>query len=304
LCLLAGAGLYRPPYVVLEPGSVADVTGDVAITGVPVTPVNGRYLTTTVVARRTNVLGTLVAVVRDDRRVVGADAAEVRTATSPALSRETRILAAVAAARSQGLSATVTGTGVRVVAVSGGSPAHGVLRVGDVILNAGGEPVTQAAQLAGIVRRSPSGAALALSVDRGGRGRVEEVTVTPAGGGIGITVETRDLAVELPFEVRFEGRAGGGPTVGLAYALTIADLLSSQDVARGRTIVASGAVAGDGAVGPVPGPEAHADAAADGADVFVVAVEEAGTAGDTGGPLQVEAVDSLTRALAALSTTV
>ncbi len=82
-------------------------------------------------------------------------------------------------------------------------------------------------------------------------------------------METRDLAVELPFEVRFEGRAAGGPDAGLAYALVIADILSSTDVARGRTIAAAGTVDADGHLAPAHELAATASAEA-GADVVVL----------------------------------
>src|SRR5204863_558905 len=97
--------------------------------------------------------------------------------------------------------------GVQVTAVRSGSPGAGVMRPGDVILAVDGRPVSQAALLTEIVRGRSPGTPLTLSVERAGR--VVEIPVTPAAGGLGLTVETRDLAVELPFEVRFKGGAAG-----------------------------------------------------------------------------------------------
>ncbi len=306
VCLLAGGALYRPPYAVVSASAPVDVTGDVSITGVAVTPVNGRYIVPRVEYRRTNGLATLVAAVRDRHRVVPVGQADDDEAVdAPGLSREARILAAVAAALSQGLPATVTGTGVRVVAVRAGSPAAGALHPGDVILAVDGRPVSQAALVAELVRAGPPGTAVTLSVERADR--VEHVAVTTGIQGIGITLETRDLAVELPFEVRFSGGVGGGPDAGLAYALAIADLLSPRDLAQGRTIAATGSVDADGHVAPGngTGPDATglAEAAARaGAARLVVPEGQAGGArGD--GPAM-EGVESLARALEALSTTV
>ncbi len=274
LCLLTVGVLYRPPLVVVTPGAAVDVAGDVSVEGVPVTPVNGRYLAPTVDVRRMNALGTLIAAVRDGRRVVTAgEADDVEGGRHPGPARETRSLAAAAAALSQGLPATVTGTGVTVVAVRPGSPAAGTLRPGDVVLAVDGRPVSQAALLSDIVRVSPTSTALTFSVERDGR--VVDVIVTTAEAGIGITVETRDLAVELPFEVRFSGRAAGGPGAGLAYALAIADLLSTNDVARGRTIAAHGTIDADGHLAPAGDPATAADAAAAAdASVLLVPLEE------------------------------
>jgi PDZ domain-containing protein len=298
LCLVAGAALYRPPFVIVSTGATADVSDDVSVSGISVTPVNGRYVVPSVAFRRTNGLATLVAAVRDHRRVVPVSRVHAEAAV-PGVTREVRILAAAAAALSQGLPATVTGTGARVVAVRSGSPAAGVLHPGDVILGVDGQPVTQAAFLGELVRAGAVGTAFSLSVDRGGQ--VTEIPVTSAAGGLGITAETRDLAVELPFEVRFEGRAAGGADAGLAYALAIADILSSRDVAQGRAIAAAGTVDADGHVGPAHELAATASAQA-GAAVVVLPQEQAD--GARGDGRQVVGVESLARALEALSTTV
>jgi PDZ domain-containing secreted protein/Zn-dependent protease/predicted transcriptional regulator len=317
LCVVTGGALYRPPYVVVGPGPVVDVTGDVTVAGIPVTPIHGRYLATGVEVRRTSALGTLVAALRDGRRVMPVARATDDPNTAgggsrrPGLSRETRSLAAVAAASSQGLPTRVAGTGARVVAVRHGSPAAGRLRAGDVIVAADGQPVTLAGHLAQAVRGLPTAPATAartgigtgvrLSVERSGQRR--DVVVTLGGGGLGVTVETRDLAVDLPFEVRFSGGAAGGEGAGLAYALAIADLISTRDLAQGRTVAAAGTTDADGRVGPVGAMPAQADAAAGaGAALLVVAADDAGAARHDG--LQVEGVDSLARALEALSTTV
>ena len=297
VCLVAGATLYRPPYVVTST-STADVSDDVSVSGVPVTPVHGRYVVPRVTFRRTNGLATLVAAVRDHRRVVPVSEVPDR-ATVPGVTREVRILAAAAAALSQGLPATVSGTGARVVAVRSGSPAAGVLHIGDVILAVDGKPVSQAAFLGELVRAGPVGATLSLSVDRAGR--VEEIPVTSVADGIGITVETRDLAVALPFEVRFKGRAAGGPDAGLAYALAIADLLSARDVAQGRTIAAAGTLDADGHVGP---SDELAVTASPRTGAAVVVLPGAQADGARRDGVKVVGVESLARALEALSTTV
>jgi PDZ domain-containing secreted protein/Zn-dependent protease/CBS domain-containing protein len=306
LCLVVGAALYRPPYVVVMPGRVVDVSDDITLAGVPASPLTGRYQFTSVEFHRTSALGALVAAVRDGRSVVPAGRAHYLSDDGAAA--EIRTTAAVAAARSQGLPATVAGTGVRVVAVRPRSPADGVLRVGDVVLAADGRPVTVATTLTELVQRLPAGTEVRLWVDRAGR--VRETSVTTAdepgsagGSGVGITVETRDLRANLPFEVQFSGRVGGGgPGSGLAYALAIADLLSPDDLARGRTIAAAGAIAVDGHVQGVGAMAPHAEAAAGSpASVLVIAQDEAEAARRTG--LQVEGVESLARALEALSST-
>jgi PDZ domain-containing secreted protein len=45
--LVAGAALYSPPFVVIEPGDAIDIGGDVTVSGTTTSPLNGRYLTAT-----------------------------------------------------------------------------------------------------------------------------------------------------------------------------------------------------------------------------------------------------------------
>ena len=198
------------------------------------------------------------------------------------------------------------------MAVRPGSPADGVLRPRDVILAADGRPVTLAATLTDLVRRRPAGTELRLWVERGSQ--VRQVVVTSgnepwpsAGVGIGATVETRDLAADLPFEARFAGGAGGGPAAGLAYALAIADLLSTHDLAAGRAIAAAGSIEADGHVRAVAstGPQVEAAARARAA-VLVVPQDQLGNARRPAiaARLPVEGVENLARALEALSATV
>lgn len=62
-----------------------------------------------------------------------------------------------------------------------------------------------------------------------------------------------------------------GPSAALAYAVLTVDLLSEEDLARGRTIAATGSLDSNGAVGRIGfAAEKHAAAAAAGADILLV----------------------------------
>ncbi len=310
--LVAGAALYHPGYVVIAPGDATDVSTDVTIDGIPVTPVNGSYLLTSVSVSQPSALRVLLAAMRPDRDVLrlsdlvprGVEPDEY-VDRQRAIFRESQMLAAAAAARSQGLDVAVTGTGVRVVQVADGSPADPVLRAGDVILAVDGQPVTEAAALVRIVSSRPAGTQFRIDMERGGE-RIERVATSAplpqlAGGvGLGITIETRGLDVDLPFEISFAERRVGGPSAGVAYAAAIADMLSARDYARGRTIAATGTIDAEGDVGPVGGVEQKAVAAGDaGAELFLVPAGEVHEAGDAG--LRVHGVQSLGQALDVLA---
>lgn len=308
----AGAALYHPPYVVIAPGEAANVLDDVDISGVETDEVTGRYLLTSVKLSRPSALRTVIAALRRDRQVVplsealpqGVGAEEYFRAQR-AVFAESRMLAAAAAAEVAGMPVSVSGTGARIVQVLRDSPAADELRAGDVVVEANGEAVDDAISLRQLVQSRPAGDASRLVVEReGGRTTVtvrsRNLPSLSGGVGLGVLVETRDLRVDLPFDIRFVDRDVGGPSAGLAYALAIYDSLSQPDEARGRTIAATGTVDLDGDVGPVGGiPQKALAAEQAGADLFLVPVSEVEQARDV--DLRVQGVTSLHRARALLS---
>ena len=316
LVLLAAAGaLYRPPFVVVAPGGTADVGGDVTISGTRVDQLNGRYLLTGVRLQRSNGLGTLLAALRPDREVIragaviprGVDPEEYLDAQREAFT-ESRRLAAAAAARAVGLPVTVTGSGIRVLQVLPDGPAAGRLRPGDAVVAVDGQPITDTGDLRELLQANPAGTLVRLTVERdGGRETIgletRQLPALAGGVGIGVQAETRDLQVDLPFQVRFTERPDvAGPSAGLAYALAIADLLDHGDYARGRTVAATGIIQVDGDVGLVGGVEQKALAAERaGAELFLVPSAEVDQARDAN--IRVRGVSRLERALALLATT-
>jgi PDZ domain-containing protein len=236
------------------------------------TPLTGRYLLTSVRLERASRLGTLLAALRTDRDHVpvgpvlpqGVDPREYAESQREVF-QESRHLAAAAAARAAGLPVRVSGSGVRVVEVLPDSPAAGVLRTGDIIVTVDGQPVDDAGELRDLVQARAAGSRLRLELEGGRRVTVPSARLPGVSGGVGIgvAVETRDLRIDLPFQVRFAERPDiGGPSARLAYALAVADLLEWQDYASGRTIAATGTIQADGDVGEVGGVEQKAIAAA------------------------------------------
>jgi PDZ domain-containing secreted protein/Zn-dependent protease/CBS domain-containing protein len=310
ILLGAGAALYHPPYVVIAPGETADIGRDITVSGTATTPLTGRYLLTSVRLERASGLGTLLAALRTDRDVVpvgrvlpkGVDPREYAESQQKVF-HEIRRLAAAAAARAAGLPVRVSGSGVRVVEVLPDSPAAGVLRPGDVIVTVDGQPVDDAGELRDLVQARPAGSRLRLELEGGRRVTVPSARLPGVSGGVGIgvAVETRDLRIDLPFQVRFAERPDiGGPSAGLAYALAVADLLERQDYASGRTIAATGTIQADGDVGEVGGVEQKAIAARRaGAQLFLVPREELQEARDVG--FAVQGVDRLEQALRLLA---
>lgn len=308
----AAAAFYHPPIAVLEPGPAIDISQDMTIDGVETTPLNGKYLLTSVRLDQPSALMVVVAVFDPEREVIPVAALIPRGisrqeffARQRAIFDESRMLAAAAAARSVGLAVKVTGSGARVVGVIGESPAEGVIRRGDVIVAVDGEPVGVTSDVRDLVRSRPPGTRFTVAVERDGGRRDLEVTsarLSMAGEGavgIGVYIETRDFDLGLPFEIEFKERDIGGPSAGLAYALAVADALDPQDLARGRTIATTGTMDIGGRVGAVGGVgEKAVGARRAGAALFLVPAEEVGSGAER--DLDVRGVSTLDEAIALL----
>jgi len=98
--------------------------------------------------------------------------------------------------------------------------------------------------------------------------------------------------------VRIRDRGLTGPSAGLVYALAVADLLGGHDLARGRTVAATGELEADGGVDPVGWVSVKAKGA-ESAGATVLILPEGQQAG-AGWPGQVASVSSLRQALSLL----
>jgi PDZ domain-containing protein len=79
------------------------------------------------------------------------------------------------------------------------------------------------------------------------------------------------LIENLPFAVRIESGAIGGPSAGLAWALGLYDLLTPGELAGGRVVAVTGTIDLEGDVGGVGGiAEKARAAAAAGAELFLL----------------------------------
>lgn len=193
-------------------------------------------------------------------------------------------VAAAVGLRAAGREVRIEGGGARVVRLLPGAPAEGALEPGDVIVSAGGEPVSLATELVGVVSQLEDGEEIGLTVERDGR-RVElTMTVGPVLGldqpGLGVRVETVDRVISLPVEVTVdEDSRIGGRSAGLMMALTVYDLVEPGDLTEGRVVAGTGTVDTGGNVGPVGGVEQKVRGALEaGAEVFLVPASQVGIA--------------------------
>ncbi len=308
--IIIGAGglLYSPPYVVIAPGRSFDVSDGIHIEG-KANGVNGGYLLTSVQVEQPTGLGLALALIRS-REIVPLSAVVPRETRAEdfieqqqTLFRETRMVAAAAAAKAAGLEVKLMGTGAEIISVLRGSPAAEVFEVGDVITAVDGQPVQLGDDIGRVVRARPSGSTFRVTIDRGGQSRDVDVRsregIIEGRPGIGIAVGTRDFSIDLPFEVRFDDLEIGGPSAGVTYAMAIYDILTADDLARGRDIASTGEIDLEGRVGPVGGVEEKSIAAdRAGADLFLVPEIEVNQARGSG--LDIHGINTLAEAIAFL----
>lgn len=104
---------------------------------------------------------------------------------------------------------------------------------------------------------------------------------------------------DLPFEVSFTTEDIGGPSAGLAFTLTVLDVLTDGDLTGGANIVVTGTIDRDGNVGPIGGVKQKAFAAKrSDADVFIVPEGNFEVARAAVDGLRIEPVATLDDALA------
>jgi PDZ domain-containing protein len=102
--LLGAATLYHPPFAIVRPGPVIDVSHDLVVSGVPVHAPHGRYLLLTVRADRPSLLGLAMADIGGGRTIervnqtVPATTADVRRELYAEFDQSQRDAAAAAAA--------------------------------------------------------------------------------------------------------------------------------------------------------------------------------------------------------------
>jgi PDZ domain-containing protein len=309
---MAGA-FVQIPYYTLGPGPARDVTKLVHVSGERVYPSDGAFLLTTVSVstRPVSLFEALVGWIDPAVSVV-----ERSVIIRPGLSDQqqdqfnaldmerSKYAAIIAALRGVGVDAPPL-PGVRVIAVATGFPADGKLKAGDLIVTAGGVRVRDVPDVIAAIESKPVGSEIAFEVDRdSGRLKVTMRTMrSPLAADQGRPVIGAALgaAFRFPFGVTVDSQNIGGPSAGLAFALTIADALTTEDLTRGHRVAVTGTIELSGAVGPVGGVAFKVRAAErEGADIFLVPKDEVTEASDAASGIRVIGVATLEEALAAM----
>jgi len=135
------------------------------------------------------------------------------------------------------------------------SAAAGILEEGDVIVSAGGTPVTDATGLREIVNAG-GGAPIEMVIDRDGT--TQTVSVTPKETDVdGETTLLLGITLlhdyEFPIDVTIQLNNVGGPSAGMMFALGIMDVLTPDQLNGGEIVAGTGTIDGAGVVGAIGG---------------------------------------------------
>ena len=222
--------------------------------------------------------------------------------------KESQEVASVVALRQLGYQVPIRPGGVRVVAVTSGSHAAGVVQTGDVIVSANGKPVRTRTDLAAVAARLKPGDTIKIVVRRSGKKLTFSIRTiadseNPKRAIIGI-LPIQALNIQLPFPIKFNLRKVGGPSAGLAFALELLEK-KGRDVDHGYKVAATGEIRLDGSVTQIGGiKQKTIGARKSHIDVFLVPVDgdNARDAKRYAHGLRIIPVKSFQQALQALAT--
>jgi PDZ domain-containing protein len=318
--VVAVASRWNLNYYALQPGTAQSVQQFITVPADRNHPVSHPVLLTDVEIGRVTALSYLYFKLQGNSAL--EPVADVTGGTPPseldaqgALEMSQAEDSAKAAALSRlGYQVKATPSGAVIFGTYPGTPAYGVLTVGDVVTAVDGMPVTTAADLVTVLSRYHSGETVTLTVRKGGTAapvpealtlRATEVDV---GGGemakldLGIQPEDQ-IDFTYPFAVSINVTNIGGPSAGLAMTLGVIDALTSGSVTGGRTVAATGTIDASGDVGDVGGvPQKTVAVENAGASIFLVPPQEYKAALSKDRPgLEIYAVSTLNQALAVLA---
>jgi PDZ domain-containing protein len=307
------------PYIVFMPGSATEVQPLISIEesdGQPsfVEDADGDILFTTVSSRFPSGIEVLYRLF-DDRNDVapsepylGTQTTEQNRSFNLSLMTDSKDRASKVALERAGYEVPVTATGAVIVDLDPAYPSAAVLRPGDTVVGADGEPITTSDELADAIGRHEPGDMIELVIERlgePGTSTVEaELVEHPEKAGraqLGVSLQDRP-EYEFPFEVSIDSGDVGGPSAGLAFTLALLDRLTPGEITGGTRVAVTGTIQLDATVGQVGGVKQKVEGALEeGATVFIVPDAEYAEAVEAAdGRLEVHQVSSLDEALAVL----
>lgn len=268
LCVMILGGTLMPvPYVIERPGPAIDVLGEyedeeiLVIDGAETHPTEGALMMTTVSVDggpgyRVTPVEVVAAWFDRTKMVMPKEAVFPEGQT-----REQTALNNVAAMSSSQQGAVAVALDeldleyepvVMIAGVEEGAPADGTLEGGDVIVSVAGESADDVEGYRALIRATPEGQDVPMTVRRDGAEIELEVPAEMADGAprMGVVLSA---GYEFPMDVQIAVGNIGGPSAGLIFSLSVYDQLTPGALTGGHRIAGTGTISTDGAVGPIGG---------------------------------------------------
>lgn len=309
--LVAVAATVEMPYYSFSPGPVFEIDDFVVLDDPD--PLDGEFYMLTVSLTEVTPIEFVMAqfdpaidlIARERVRPVGVSDEQYRENNRRSMD-ESKATAIFAALDHLGYEVIIRGEGVLVAGLTEGSPVDGILEVDDVITHVDGQATMISSDLTGIIGERKIGDSVELTVIRGEETLTFEVTLVehvndPERPMIGFLATTYNWNYEPPFEVDIDSTNVGGPSAGLMYTLTLIDMLTEADLAKGHVIAGTGTMQTDGTVGSIGGiRQKVAAAAAAGAEYILVPADNWDSAQTIEADIELVRVENLADALAFL----
>ena len=302
--------------VALRPGSARGTASRVTVSDIDVFTPEGEILFTTVaIDDQVTVWEWVEAEIDDDielrthESVFGTRSSSEQRTRNLQMMQVSKDSAVIAALEWLGVEA-VDETGIGFASVVEGGPVDGLFEVGEVIVAIDGSLITSFESLRSFLDQVEPGDPAIVTLESAESLERREVDIVfgehpdgVPGGFIGIAdVVVRSSDVDLPFDLSIDSGTIGGPSAGLAFTLTIMDLLTEGELTGGHRVAVTGTISPGGSVGNVGGVgQKSAAANAEGVDLFIVPFESLEVATEHAGAMPVVGVSTLEEALEALA---
>ena len=314
--VLPGNSIVDDGAVALKPGSARPTDDRVSVVDLETYDPEGEILFTTVAIDDQVTISDWVRSAVDDavelrtrEEVFGTRTASEQRERNLQLMQASKDTAIIAALEHLGVEAVIeSGIGFNEVLADG--PSAGLIEVGDIIIAIDDELITGIDSLLDALGARPPGTDAVLLLENNDTGQIREQTITLGvhpegreGGFLGIAdVTVRAEDADLPFDLAIDSGSIGGPSAGLAFTLTLIDVLTPGELTGANRVAVTGTISAAGTVGNVGGVAQKAAAAeSEGAAMFIVPMESVEAAESTTDDLRIVGVETLDDALAALA---